>query len=151
MDIVLLVALGALLLFFMFNSRRRQKAQQEKLSTGLVPGAQVMTTFGMFGEVVDVDDDGIKVTIETTPGTRLTVHKQAIGQIEPPAAAAADPATEPEKDNYAGGTYGGTPEDYASGNAKSADDSKDDRKRITDEELDKMIEEKRKKQDSDDA
>lgn len=84
MEMILILGFGALLIFFMMNSRKKQRQQQEKLSTGLVPGARVMTTFGVFGTVVDVLPEENKVTIESNPGTLLTVHRQAIGQIEAP-------------------------------------------------------------------
>lgn len=84
MEMILILGFGALLIFFMMNSRKKQRQQQEKLSTGLVPGARVMTTFGVFGTVVDVMPEENKVTIEAGPGTVLTVHRQAIGSIEEP-------------------------------------------------------------------
>lgn len=84
MEMILILGFGALLIFFMMNSRKKQRQQQEKLSSGLVVGARVMTTFGVFGTVVDVLPEENKVTIEAGPGTMLTVHRQAIGQIEEP-------------------------------------------------------------------
>lgn len=84
---IMLLALGALLIFFMFNSNRKRKAQQEQMAERLVPGATVMTTFGLYGTVVSVDSDANKVTIESTPGTTLVVHRQAIGQVEAPVVA----------------------------------------------------------------
>lgn len=84
MEMILILGFGALLIFFMMNSRKKQRQQQEKLSTGLVPGARVMTTFGVFGTVVDVMPEENKVTIEAGPGTTFTVHRQAVGSIEGP-------------------------------------------------------------------
>jgi preprotein translocase subunit YajC len=83
---ILILGFGALLIFFMMNSRKKQRQQQEKLSTGLVPGARVMTSFGVFGTVVEVLPEENKVVIESGPGTVLTVHRQAIGTIEQPVA-----------------------------------------------------------------
>ena len=86
MEMILILGFGALLIFFMMNSRKKQRQQQEKLSTGLVPGARVMTSFGVFGTVVEVLPEENKVVIESGPGTVLTVHRQAIGTIEQPVA-----------------------------------------------------------------
>lgn len=88
MEMILILGFGALLIFFMMNSRKKQRQQQEKLSSGLVIGARVMTTFGVFGTVVDVIEEENKVSIESGPGTILTVHRQAIGTIEEPVGAA---------------------------------------------------------------
>ena len=94
------LALAALLIFFLFNSRRKQKARMEQIKSGLVPGAKVMTTFGVFGTVLSIDEADNQVTIESGPGTILRVHRQAIGQIENPetpadVAPAADDAETP--------------------------------------------------------
>lgn len=83
------LALAALLVFFLFNSRRKQKARMEQIKNDLVPGAKVMTTFGVFGTVVSIDTDNNQVTIESGPGTVLRVHRQAIGQIDNPESAPA--------------------------------------------------------------
>lgn len=83
MEIFIVVALGALLLFMVFNTRKKQRLQQENLATNLVPGARVMTTFGLFGTVVSINEDENQVVIESSPGTVLTLHKQAIGRVEP--------------------------------------------------------------------
>ncbi|MGN6034813.1 preprotein translocase subunit YajC [Brevibacterium casei] len=84
MDLLIPLALAALLIFFLFNSRRKQKARAEQIKAGLVPGAKVMTTFGVFGTVLSINDEDNQVTIESGPGTILKVHRQAIGQIENP-------------------------------------------------------------------
>lgn len=82
---IILLALGALLIFFMFSSRRKQKARMQEISDNLVPGVEVMTSFGVFGTVMDVNTETMQVTIESGPGTTLRVHRQAIGQIQTPA------------------------------------------------------------------
>ncbi|RBP63914.1 preprotein translocase YajC subunit [Brevibacterium sanguinis] len=121
MDLLIPLALAALLIFFLFNSRRKQKARMEQIKTNLVPGASVMTTFGVFGTVVAIDEENNQVTIESGPGTTLRVHRQAIGQIDTPGAA--DPA--------AGAAGTDAPGDTTEAPA------------ITDAELDAMIERKR--------
>lgn len=118
MEMILILGFGALIIFFMMNSRKKQKQQQEKLSTGLVPGARVMTTFGVFGTVIDVLPEENKVTIESGPGTVLTVHRQAIGQIEAPA------EDLPLDDNLAGAQV---PDDLSSLTPEDTGDSLTDR------------------------
>ncbi|WGP04590.1 preprotein translocase subunit YajC [Bacillus subtilis] len=133
MDLLIPLALAALLIFFLFNSRRKQKARAEEIKSGLVPGAKVMTTFGVFGTVLSIDEENNQVTIESGPGTVLRVHRQAIGQIENNQAAApvdapgaAAPAAEADVD-------------------AAADDEKP---AITDAELDAMNERKRAEKDT---
>ncbi|EFG46916.1 preprotein translocase, YajC subunit [Brevibacterium mcbrellneri ATCC 49030] len=142
-EIILLVALGGLLLFFMMNTRKRQKAQQEKLSNNLRVGATVMTSFGMFGTVTDVDEDGIKVTVETTPGTNVVIHRQTIAQIEAPEGEA--PAV-PEADADVSSDVASDVDEPAVEESKA-----DTAPRITDAELDAMNEAKRNAMTNDNA
>nr|WP_275901888.1 preprotein translocase subunit YajC [Brevibacterium zhoupengii] len=120
------LALAALLIFFLFNSRRKQKARAEEIKSGLVPGATVMTTFGVFGTVLSIDEENNQVTLESGPGTVLRVHRQAIGQISNPEAAGA----------AAGGAVADAPEAADGGESSDAP-------AITDAELDAMNERKR--------
>lgn len=89
-SLILVLGLGALLIFMIMNTRRKQKEQQANLASNLVPGREVMTSAGLFGTVVEVDSENNKVVIEPTPGTRLVVHRQAISQITPVEEPAAD-------------------------------------------------------------
>ncbi|WP_248278873.1 preprotein translocase subunit YajC [Brevibacterium sp. 'Marine'] len=131
MDLLIPLALAALLIFFLFNSRRKQKARAEQIKSGLVPGATVMTTFGVFGTVLSIDEENNQVTIESGPGTVLRVHRQAIGQIENNQAAA--------------------PVDAPGADAPAADvdaAADDEKPAITDAELDAMNERKRAEKDT---
>ena len=133
MDLLIPLALAALLIFFLFNSRRKQKARAEQIKSGLMPGATVMTTFGVFGTVLSIDEENNQVTIESGPGTVLRVHRQAIGQVESNQAAESADA----------------PEAAAPATDADADAAADDEKpAITDAELDAMNERKRAEKDT---
>ncbi len=81
LTIVMVVVLAALI-FFMFRSSRRRQKQQSELQKQVVPGATVMTNFGVFGTIVSIDEESNKVELETSPGHILTVHRQTIGRVE---------------------------------------------------------------------
>ncbi|GAB3046991.1 preprotein translocase subunit YajC [Sediminivirga luteola] len=100
-SLILVLGLGALLIFMIMNTRRKQKEQQANLASNLVPGREVMTSAGLFGTVVEVDSENNKVVIEPTPGTRLVVHRQAISQITPVEEPAADEVAVDEADEAA--------------------------------------------------
>jgi preprotein translocase subunit YajC len=89
-----LIAIAAVLIVFMFVSSRRRKRDAETMREKIVPGAEVMTSQGIFGTLISVDEDKNEAIIETTPGTRLRVHSQTIAKvvetIEPIADDAAD-------------------------------------------------------------
>jgi len=84
---ILVVGLGGLLLL---NWRTRKK-QQEQLSfrDRLQVGQQVQTIGLVIGTITALDGD--HVTIETTPGTEIVFHKQAMARL-------LDDETAPETD-----------------------------------------------------
>ena len=47
----------------------------------VVPGAKVMTNFGVFGTILSIDEEENQVQLESTPGTVLTVHRQTIARV----------------------------------------------------------------------
>jgi preprotein translocase subunit YajC len=59
--------------------RNRQRAQQALLSA-LDVGDEVMTTGGIFGTIVDIDEDEGVLTVEIAPNTRVKMLRQGIAQ-----------------------------------------------------------------------
>jgi preprotein translocase subunit YajC len=95
---IALFALLAVVIFFMFRSSRKRRADAEKLQTQMVPGVEVMTQHGIYGTLISLDDDKNEAVIETTPGTRLRVHRQTLARVVEPVAGEPDEAQagEPE-------------------------------------------------------
>lgn len=71
----------AVLIFFMFRNSRKRKAQQEELAAKIVPGAEVMTNFGLFGTLKSIDEVANTADIEVSPGTVLKVHRQTLAKV----------------------------------------------------------------------
>ncbi|MFP5310908.1 MAG: preprotein translocase subunit YajC [Actinomycetes bacterium] len=96
MSILLFVMLGVFI-FMMFRRNKKTQQQQAELQSKFAPGVEVMTSFGLFGRIVDIDEAENKVTLELSPGNVATVHRQAVTKVvEPaaqPAAASADVPT----------------------------------------------------------
>jgi preprotein translocase subunit YajC len=81
---LIMLAVLAMLVFFMFrNSRKRQK-DQAALQATMVPGAEVMTNFGMYGTIVSMDDEANKVALEISPGVVVEIHRQTIARVVEP-------------------------------------------------------------------
>jgi preprotein translocase subunit YajC len=83
MDPLTIVMLGvlAMLIFFMFRNSRKRKQEMEQLQLKMVPGAEVMTNFGLFGTLVSIDDENNVATIETSPGSTVRVHRQTLARV----------------------------------------------------------------------
>ena len=84
MTILLFVMLG-LFVFMMFRRNKKTKEQAVKLQSQFAPGVDVMTSFGLFGRIVSMDDAENKVVLELSPGNLATVHRQAVTKIVEPA------------------------------------------------------------------
>jgi preprotein translocase subunit YajC len=78
---IAMLAVLAVLVFFMFRNSRKRKAQQEELRQQIVPGAQVMTNFGLYGTLVSLDDASKVAELEVAPGNIVRVHSQTIAKV----------------------------------------------------------------------
>ena len=67
---------------------RRQREQAGKLQASLEVGREVMTTSGIFGVVVALDESDVHLRI--ADGVVIRMHRQAIGQVVDPAVADTD-------------------------------------------------------------
>ncbi|XAS69701.1 preprotein translocase subunit YajC [Micrococcaceae bacterium Sec5.7] len=85
MTILLFVMLG-LFIFMMFRRNKKTKQQQATLQSQFEPGVEVMTSFGLFGRILSIDDENNKVVLELSPGNVATVHRQAVTKIVEPVA-----------------------------------------------------------------
>lgn len=78
---VIMLAVLAVLIFFMFrNSRKRQKDQAE-LATKMVPGVEVMLSFGVYGTLRSIDEEQNIAEVEVAEGTVIRVHRQTLTRV----------------------------------------------------------------------
>lgn len=90
---IVMFALIAVLVIFMFrNGKKRQKAMQE-LQDGLRPGAEVMLQSGIYGTIESVDAEENRVTVHSGTSS-FVVHRNAVGQIIAPAETVVEPAAD---------------------------------------------------------
>jgi len=79
-----LFVLLAIVIIFMWRNSRKRRAEAEELQTKMVPGAEVMTQTGIFGTLVSINEETNEAIIETTPGTKLRVHRQVLARVVEP-------------------------------------------------------------------
>jgi preprotein translocase subunit YajC len=82
---ILLFAMLGVFIFMMFRRNKKTQQTQAKLQSQFAPGVDVMTSFGLFGRIVSMDDAENKVVLELSPGNLATVHRQAVTKIVEPA------------------------------------------------------------------
>jgi preprotein translocase subunit YajC len=89
----------AVIFLLVLPMRQRNRAMQraQQLQASLVPGAEVMTTSGLYGTVAFVGDD--TVDLEVSPGITVRWAKAAIAEIKTaPATEAGDAPADSEPD-----------------------------------------------------
>ncbi|WP_197034746.1 preprotein translocase subunit YajC [Glycomyces sp. NRRL B-16210] len=88
MFIIMIVGFIALMYFVMIRPQKKRQREQQDMQNTVAPGARVMTIGGLYGTVVDSDDES--VTLEASDDTFLVFARQAIAKVITPA------ETEPE-------------------------------------------------------
>lgn len=66
--------------FLLIRPQRSRQRSQQALLSSLEVGDEIMTTGGMFGTIIEIDEDEGVVTVEIAPGTRVKMMRQGISQ-----------------------------------------------------------------------
>jgi preprotein translocase subunit YajC len=74
-----LLLLGGLY-FVLIRPQRMRQRQHQALLSQLVVGDEVLTTGGIFGTIVEIDDEEGVLTVEVAPGTRIRMVRGGIAQ-----------------------------------------------------------------------
>ena len=117
---IIMLAVLAVLIFFMFRNSRKRQAEAQKLQSKVQPGARVMTNFGVYGTIVSIDEEENQVQLEVSPGTVLTVHRQTVARVVEPAVTEVGPASADGEPEY-GERVDDAPTDEAPDTKKSDD------------------------------
>ena len=83
--LLLMFGLLGVMMYFMTRRQRRAQEQQAQLQNSLEVGDRVMTTSGLYGTVVDADDN-TTITIEISPGVETewlrAAVREKVGPVE---------------------------------------------------------------------
>jgi preprotein translocase subunit YajC len=66
--------------FLLIRPQRSKQRAQQALLSALEVGDDVMTSGGIFGTIVEIDDDEGILTVEIAPGTRVRMVRNGIAQ-----------------------------------------------------------------------
>jgi len=69
--------------FLLIRPQQKRRREQQEMQNKVGVGAEVMTVGGLYGTIVDSDDESI--TIEVAPGVTNRYAKGAIGRVVRPA------------------------------------------------------------------
>lgn len=77
-EFILIAVALAVFIFFQFRTSRKRAKQAAERQASILPGVEIMTNYGLYGKLIDLDEENNIALIETTPGTVLKVHRQTI-------------------------------------------------------------------------
>lgn len=123
---LVLFGLAAVMIVFMMVSNNKRKKQAAETETKLVPGAEVLTGFGVYGTLISMDREARKADVEIAPGVIVTIDPRFAGSVvpEPVVETPADaPAVESITDEAVAGEpeFGQRIEDQSNQSKKSDD------------------------------
>jgi preprotein translocase subunit YajC len=129
MFMLLMLAVLALLFFMMIRRSRKAMKTQQQQRASLEPGMEVMTTFGLYGTITQVDHDDNKAVMELSPGQYATVHLQAVGQVVEETDVEELPASDITVDDIPDYPEQATPDEKDADYGSEYNDPRDDRDR----------------------
>src|SRR5690606_33633306 len=88
MSILPLILLVVVFYFLLIRPQRKRQQEAIQMQNSLTPGTRVMTTTGLFGTVVAIDNED--VILEVAPGIETRWVKAAIGRVVTPGESAAE-------------------------------------------------------------
>ncbi|GAB3273181.1 preprotein translocase subunit YajC [Arthrobacter pigmenti] len=79
--LLIMLAIFGIFIFMMFRRNKKAQKQVQEQQSKMAPGVEVMTSYGLFGTVVSLDEAENKVVLELSPGNHATVHRQSVTKI----------------------------------------------------------------------
>jgi preprotein translocase subunit YajC len=93
---VFIVAIIAVFYFLIIRPQKKRQKDQADLMSSLVPGAEIMTIGGLYGTIVSIDDDRVRIVV--ADGTEMVFAKNAIARTVKPEEADPEELDEADED-----------------------------------------------------
>ena len=96
-SLIVIALLFALFWLFLIRPQRRRQVEQERMLAAIEVGDEVLTAGGIYGDVIAIDGDEIR--LEIAPGTQVRVARRAVAAVltEEAADEEVDALDEPEE------------------------------------------------------
>ncbi len=78
-SLLMIAAAGAAFYFLIIRPGKQRQQKQQEMVSALVPGAEIMTTAGIFGTVAAVTED--EISVEISPGVFLRMLPAAVARV----------------------------------------------------------------------
>jgi preprotein translocase subunit YajC len=74
-----IILIFVLMYFVLIRPQTKRRREAQELQSRLVPGDEIQTVGGLYGTVIDTDDES--VTLEPSPGVTLRFARGAIARV----------------------------------------------------------------------
>jgi preprotein translocase subunit YajC len=88
LSLLMIVGAGLAFYFLIIRPGKNRQRQQQEMIRQLQPGAEIMTSAGIFGTVAVVTDE--QVSLEVSPGVFMRILPAAVSRVIEPAAEPTD-------------------------------------------------------------
>ena len=88
LSLLMIVGAGLAFYFLIIRPNRARQQQQRSMIAALQPGAEIMTTAGIFGTVAVVTED--EISLEVSPGVFMRILPAAVARVVEPASTEQD-------------------------------------------------------------
>ena len=75
-----LILIGGAFYFVLIRPQQKRAKAQQALVRSVEVGDEVITTAGVYGTIVDIDDETDVITLEIAPGTQIRMVRAGIGR-----------------------------------------------------------------------
>ena len=79
--LIVLLLIGVVMYFLLIRPQRAQQKRQKEQIAGVAAGDEVVTIGGIYGDVVEVDEDDEKIVLEIAEDVHIEVARRAIGSV----------------------------------------------------------------------
>jgi preprotein translocase subunit YajC len=79
-QLIVIVAMFALLWLLLIRPQRRRQAEQQQLQSSIEVGDEILTLGGLYGHVRELLDDD-DILVEIAPGTNVRLARRAVAGV----------------------------------------------------------------------
>jgi preprotein translocase subunit YajC len=92
--LIVLLGMFAVMYFLLIRPQKAKQRQMQEMLNRIAPGDEVITIGGIYGDVIEVEED--KVVLEIAEDVHIEVTRRAIANIVPPEVEEPDEPEEPD-------------------------------------------------------
>ena len=96
LPLLFIILIFAAMYFLMIRPQQRRNRETQRMQSTLGPGDEIMTSSGIYGEVLEIDEEAATVTLEIAPEVSIKIARGAVSKVITSVSQGASGATEPE-------------------------------------------------------